>query len=1268
MQVLLKEEEAKRERKRQETKIALEKIKQRISLTLEDYNSHDDTLVSDCFNDPDAYIDFASIVSPTKLYEILSDARARAKYQRQLMICLISFEEKCEAKEQVLLSLDDFFQETRSIVMNKILIDNNADPEDETSLELENVIESTMGMASKLSSIVKEISQILTVTSTYPDNKKGRKKLEKALIKAKDQIQELSETVQSSKVALERSKEEYNIIKKTLETKTAECTKLQKAATQVKLLEVENNSLKFELKNVEAKYEKAKQDTVEVQAKATTEAANEIKELRIALDSSQKAYQKIKNEKDQSTNKLLKTISKMKKEHEEEMVKLQQLQHEDRANDVSKAVDIEYELEIFEENDEKEEGSEKSMNIDMKQDAAIVPDIGIEKEASDDIELEEVTSKNFEPITTNSNVIVSSSMSEGEAIAITALQKEYTEKENSFKNEIHNIKKKSKMIITSLKDDLNKMKNQLNKAAEKVKELQSFLNESEKEKDKLKQERKLLLDERAELLQLRHEQERRIADFENKIETLRHSLQVAEVKLSLVAPPKEKVSRSTQCLDSFYLFSSSFIVSTDRTYSDIPVEGLPSYRSSLCSPVKSAPTGLSRFSRSPRTPHSGKFPRPNTSLSYLLHHNDRPESVTFDHPIVAECMKTFTAVMKFKDKVSNMINAHANATGTNFVTDTEKISKSFSLDMSKEVQGQVTQMRFAISSTLQELHSGLQGFFSIPIPSSSSKEGRMKLEVDQLYSQIDELKQKMQDTNEKHEAELYRSQNAVANLIIEVDDLKSEILHLRQLLNHSNLETVYFTRLDAKRNEKALQEARKKDQISEEEFKSITSSMREYVSIPSQQFQSIAQQLSQEMNVKKTISNVCQTAPSPEQMTRAIHALQHFQDKKQKVFHQKMDALSSKRLSLASNIQSALTKTEMQTGLFLVKPIYPIRPHSSLMTPLQRAPPQAPLHIHEQTSTFSRNTNRGINGPHPALRLISDIHSTSNSHHYQDIQDSSKNEQTSTSSCNTNRGINGSHPAHHLISDIHSTLNSHHYQDIQDSSKNEQTSTFSHNTNRGINAPRHSLRPISGIHSTSHRHQNIQDSSTIEQTSTSSHNTNHSTRDYTNRGINAPYRTHCRISDIHSTSNPHHYQDIQDSSKNEQTSTSSQNTNRGINAPHPTLRRISDMHSTSNHYQNIQDSFTSVLETPHSQQASLYTESSPKWSVVTSRANSAYHHTFSPVIPRMIELETSRLREPVSLLKTSHLSKSNNSYTNSTQKPQSTCSLPPVCVPSLAIQ
>ena len=107
-QILLEIEENQKQRKRDETRHELERIRGRIGDALEDYESR--PLVADSPPEDDD-ISFALLEDPEELYELLSDPHTRSKYQQSVTVFVVGYEEKCEDREQVLQSLHDFFQE-----------------------------------------------------------------------------------------------------------------------------------------------------------------------------------------------------------------------------------------------------------------------------------------------------------------------------------------------------------------------------------------------------------------------------------------------------------------------------------------------------------------------------------------------------------------------------------------------------------------------------------------------------------------------------------------------------------------------------------------------------------------------------------------------------------------------------------------------------------------------------------------------------------------------------------------------------------------------------------------------------------------------------------------------------------------------------------------------------------------------------------------------------------------------------------------------------
>ena len=58
--------------------------------------------------------------------------------------------------------------------------------------ELEGALQTAQSAAQRLLEIKREMGKLVAVVAAFPDTKKGRKKMEKALLKAQEEVQETS--------------------------------------------------------------------------------------------------------------------------------------------------------------------------------------------------------------------------------------------------------------------------------------------------------------------------------------------------------------------------------------------------------------------------------------------------------------------------------------------------------------------------------------------------------------------------------------------------------------------------------------------------------------------------------------------------------------------------------------------------------------------------------------------------------------------------------------------------------------------------------------------------------------------------------------------------------------------------------------------------------------------------------------------------------------------------------------------------------------------
>ena len=326
--VLLKAEEAQRNRKQAETRIALEKIHDRIQYTLNDFEGPFEEakkLKSD--------VNLEVVEDPAQLFDLLSDSRLRSKYQQNLTVFIVGYEEKCENREKVLTSLQEFFEETQSGGTQSLLdeLESEEVDFDEVTSGLESAMDTAQNAAERLLKIKKDMGQLIAIVAAYPDTKKGRKKLEKALLKAQEEVDGLTSSLDEVRSELEQNQEKCEQIQKQLDMKTQECAKLRPMADKTKLLQVSNNSLKKELTNVQTSLAKAEEDLreakklVPTQSEALAKAAaitvdrGKISELENKLEEERERYSSLQAEMEAVSNEHQAKMESLKAQHEVEI-------------------------------------------------------------------------------------------------------------------------------------------------------------------------------------------------------------------------------------------------------------------------------------------------------------------------------------------------------------------------------------------------------------------------------------------------------------------------------------------------------------------------------------------------------------------------------------------------------------------------------------------------------------------------------------------------------------------------------------------------------------------------------------------------------------------------------------------------------------------------------------------------------------------------------------------------------------------------------------
>ena len=322
---LIGAEDTRRRRKCNETLLALEKIQSRIQYTLDEYEGIGRK------DDPDINIEV--IEDSDQLSDLLSDKQARSKYEQKLAVFIVGYQEKCENLEKVLTELRDFFMESQA-GGTTTLLEQVALEEidlDEATAGLEQALKTAQNSVSKLVGIKKEINQLMAIVAAYPDTNKGRKKMEKALMKAQEEVATFSRNLDEVEANLKKSTEKSSQLQVQLDVKTQECAKLRKTADQVKLLQIENEKLKKENDAMQKSLQQSNEELSDAKfmLMQKSQAANQLHEIQ--ADSTEVI--ELKAELEQEKAKYHTLVAEMESLSESHKAEIESLRTEHEAED-----------------------------------------------------------------------------------------------------------------------------------------------------------------------------------------------------------------------------------------------------------------------------------------------------------------------------------------------------------------------------------------------------------------------------------------------------------------------------------------------------------------------------------------------------------------------------------------------------------------------------------------------------------------------------------------------------------------------------------------------------------------------------------------------------------------------------------------------------------------------------------------------------------------------------------------------------------------------
>ncbi|KAF6018312.1 hypothetical protein EB796_023398 [Bugula neritina] len=229
------------QRKQDETRNELNKITDRVDKTLGQFElvskSEEESRGGD-----DAEMKYVSDVD--ELYDILSDQIKKRKYQQQVTVFIVGYQNASTSRLKLMQQVNEFFNETTQRWEDGDLNPTSPDIDlEEAEKVVSDTLDTAKDLTQKISDINKEMMDYMYQYANAKAGNKNRKKMEKALSTAKEDLQLMSEKIVAAQKELDEKDEKIQMLYKQIEVKSMEAQKFKTAAEVAKTVTTDTNPI-----------------------------------------------------------------------------------------------------------------------------------------------------------------------------------------------------------------------------------------------------------------------------------------------------------------------------------------------------------------------------------------------------------------------------------------------------------------------------------------------------------------------------------------------------------------------------------------------------------------------------------------------------------------------------------------------------------------------------------------------------------------------------------------------------------------------------------------------------------------------------------------------------------------------------------------------------------------------------------------------------------------------------------------------------------------
>ncbi|XP_067838415.1 early endosome antigen 1-like [Heptranchias perlo] len=207
-------------RRVEELKEELERIKRRVSLVMDDYERDSKPVQAALCRANTEFMDDLN-----QLKDALLDSVKRQIYQKQVTIFIVGYQEACGERHLILSHLNEFFSKHIGFFMSEEQL-TELDDEfefEEVSERVDEALNSAEHATQHLAELNQEIINYMNTAVLNKDNKKRKRKLEKSLNQATEEIQKITAKLASTHSDLEEKEQKMKELTKQNDAKNLEC-------------------------------------------------------------------------------------------------------------------------------------------------------------------------------------------------------------------------------------------------------------------------------------------------------------------------------------------------------------------------------------------------------------------------------------------------------------------------------------------------------------------------------------------------------------------------------------------------------------------------------------------------------------------------------------------------------------------------------------------------------------------------------------------------------------------------------------------------------------------------------------------------------------------------------------------------------------------------------------------------------------------------------------------------------------------------------------